>query len=74
MRNGKWIGNYYLIHINRLNAEEKLLMIKLIKDKLGYDSHLTMNDTKLAIANPEKLVNELRPLFHDSQLSRLNRS
>jgi len=71
MRNGQWKGNAFIIHVNRLNESEKALLISLIKDKLGYDSHLTMKDTKLAISSPAKLVQELKPLFHDSQLHRL---
>lgn len=71
MRNGQWKGNAFIIHVNRLNESEKALLISLIKDKLGYDSHLTMKNTKLAISSPAKLVQELKPLFHESQLHRL---
>lgn len=73
MRNGQWTGQTFLIHVNRLNAEEKDLLISLIKEKLGYESYLTMQATKLAISNPAKLVQELKPLFHESQLHRLNK-
>lgn len=73
MRNGQWKWNQFIIHVNRLNLEEKELLQLLIKEKLGYVSKLTMNGTKLAISNPEKLVKELRPLFHESQLYRLEK-
>lgn len=71
MRNGQWNGNTFLIHVGRLNEVEKQLLMSLIKDKLGYESKLTMKNTKLAISNPAKLVEELKPLFHESQLYRL---
>lgn len=73
MRNGQWTNNAFLIHVGRLNAEEKALLISLIKDKLGYESRLTMGNNKLAILDPAKLTAELKPFFHVSQLYRLNK-
>jgi hypothetical protein len=73
MRNGQWKWNQFYIHVGTLNHAEKELLQQLIKEKLGYESKLAMNNTKLAIQNPEKLVAELRPLFHESQLHRLVR-
>jgi hypothetical protein len=73
MRNGQWTNNSFLIHVGRLNAEEKALLMSLIKDKLGYESRLTMGNNKLAILDPAKLAEELKPYFHQSQLYRLNK-
>jgi hypothetical protein len=71
MRNGQRTGNVFMIHVSRLNDNEKALLISLIKDKLGYDSYLTMKGNKLSISSPDKLVKELTPFFHESQLYRL---
>lgn len=71
IRNGIRTGNVFIIHVSRLNEAEKTLLITLIRNKLGYDSYLTMKNTKLAINNPEALVRQLKPLFHESQLYRL---
>lgn len=71
MRNGQWSGQLFYIHVGRLNDQEKALLIALIQDKLGYSSKLAMNGNKLAIDNPAKLVLELKPLFHYTQLHRL---
>jgi hypothetical protein len=73
MRNRQWNGNTFLIQVSMLNNGEKELLMSLIKEKLQYESRLTMKGNKLAISNPAKLVEELRPLFHESQLHRLTK-
>lgn len=73
MRNGQWKGNSFIINVSRLNESEKGLLMSLIKDKLGYESRLTMKNNKLAISSPEQLVRRLAPYFHESQLYRLTK-
>lgn len=71
MKNGQWSGKYFYIHISRLNSEEKELLKSLIETKLGYTSHFSHGNSKLAIHSPEKLVEAIKPAFHESQLHRL---
>jgi hypothetical protein len=71
MKSGKYSGNYFYIHVSRLAAQDKQLLITLLKSKCGLDSKLTMKGNKLAISNPTLVVDKLRPLFHESQLYRL---
>lgn len=71
IRNGQWIGNYFYIYVNQLNNQEKELLISLIEDKLGFKSKLAKNNTILAIYNPEKLRELIKPYFHTTQINRL---
>lgn len=72
MRNGHWVGNTFIIVVgSRQNDFEKTLLMTLIKDKLGFDSHLIRDGKQLAIHNPEDLVFEMKPYFHSSQMHRL---
>jgi len=73
MRNGQWTGNSFLIHVGGLNDSEKAELMSLIKNKLGFDSRLTMKMSKLAISNPSALVEQLKPFFHSSQMHRLEK-
>lgn len=73
MKNGQWSGNFFYIHISRLNFEEKELLKSLIENKLGFTSHFSHGNSKLAIHSPEELIALIKPQFHESQLHRLSK-
>lgn len=52
---------------------DKEVLMTALKEKCGLDSKLTIKKTKLAISNPVLVVEKLRPLFHESQLYRLDK-
>lgn len=74
MRNGQCKGNRYIIGVSRLTKSDKLRLINVLKDKLELKSKLTINDTKLSIFEPERVIKNIQPMFHESQLFRLNRT
>ena len=74
MRSGKYSGNYFYIHVSSLTHKDKELLISLLKSKCDMEAKLTMKDNKLAISNPAQVVEKLRPLFHKSQLYRLDKA
>jgi hypothetical protein len=73
MRSGKYSGNYFYIHVSLLKEQDKTVLMSALKEKCGLDSKLTMKGNKLAISNPTLVVSKLRPLFHASQLYRLDK-
>ena len=73
MRNGQYKNNVFLIQVSMLTERDKEVLMLALKDKCGMSSRLTMKGTRLAITNPELVVAKLRPLFHTSQLHRLNK-
>lgn len=56
-----------------LKEVDKEVLMLALKQKYGLDSKVTMKGTKLAIHNPTLVVSKLRPLFHESQLYRLEK-
>lgn len=70
----KYSGKYFYIQVSMLTDKDKQVLISALKDKCGLESRLTMNNTRLAISNPLSVVDKLRPLFHESQLYRLNKA
>lgn len=73
MRSGQYLQDRFYIGVSRLNDAEKLRLINVLSSKLGLDSKLTMNGSRLSIRNSEVVVEHIRPFFHVSQLHRLNR-
>lgn len=76
MRNGQYSKNFFVIGVSRLNVEEQLRLIAVLRDKLGLESHITMGGfilKRLAISDPELVISQIRPYFHTSQLHRLVR-
>jgi len=74
MRSGQYLNNAFIIGVSRLDTAEKTRLITVLESKLGLKSYLTMGDNRLAITNPELVVRIIRPHFHESQLSRLERA
>ena len=75
MRNGQWTGNTFNIVVGtRMSDFEKSLLMTLIKDKLGFDSHLIRHGKTLAIHNGNLVASHLKPYFHSSQMHRLEKS
>ena len=73
MRSGKYSGNYFYIHVSMLTDADKGVLMLALQQKCGLDSKVTMKGTRLAISNPTLVVSKLRPLFHESQLYRLEK-
>lgn len=71
MRNGQYTNNLFIIGISRLDRNEKLRLIAILQSKLGLESYVTMNGARLAIKDPQKVVDNITPFFHPSQLHRL---
>jgi hypothetical protein len=71
MRNGQYDSKSFVIGISRLDSSEKLRLVAVLDSKLGLKSKLTMGGKKLAISNPDRVVEHIKPYFHSSQLSRL---
>lgn len=73
MRNGQYTNNTFTIGISRLNAAEQQRLITVLQSKLGLESYTTKRGKMLSIRDPERVVRNIRPYFHSSQLSRLTR-
>lgn len=73
MRNGQYVNNGFIIGISRLDRTEQQRLINVLESKLGLQSRITMGGKRLSIANPELVVEHIRPFFHESQLPRLVR-
>lgn len=73
MRNGQYINNGFMIGVSRLDPAEQQRLIDVLQSKLGLQSRITMGGKRLLIANPELVIEHIRPFFHKSQLSRLVR-
>jgi len=73
MRNGQWTNNYFVIGVSRLNASERQRLIDVLQSKLGLSSKLIMGGKKLAISDPQRVVDNISPHFHGSQLHRLSK-
>lgn len=73
MRSGQYSGNYFYIQVSMLSDADKAVLMSVLQAKCGLESRLTMNNTKLAISNPELVVSKLNPLVHSSQMYRLEK-
>ncbi|MBC9708944.1 MAG: hypothetical protein H9W80_06820 [Enterococcus sp.] len=73
MRNGQWTNNYFVIGVSRLNVSERQRLIDVLESKLGLSSKLIMGGKKLAISDPQRVVDNISPHFHGSQLYRLSK-
>ena len=73
MRNGQWLNNHFVIGVSRLDAGERQRLIDILQSKLGLDSKLVMGGKKLAISDPKRVVENISPHFHSSQLHRLTK-
>lgn len=71
MRSGKWENNRFVLNVGKLTLADKELLVTLLKTKLDLDAYFTK--TRFQIRNPEKVVALIKPLFHESQLYRLER-
>ena len=72
MRSGHWLDNRFELHASRLATADKILVVSLLKDKLGLEAYYT--STRVIIKNPALVSSMLRPHFHASQLYRLERT
>ncbi len=71
MRSGHWFDNHFELHATKLSTADKILVVGLLKDKLGLEAYYTT--TRIMIKNPALVESRLRPYFHASQLYRLEK-
>ena len=73
MRNGQWLNNHFVIGVSPLNSNERQRLITVLESKFCLDSKLVMGGKKLAISDPQRVVDHISRYFHSSQLHRLNK-
>lgn len=71
IRNGQLNKNRFILGISRLAETDKIRLINVLNDKLNLKSNLTINGKKLSIQEPELIVKNIKPIFHRSQISRI---